>query len=374
MAETKSDIYVLILAAGYATRLRPLSNKIPKPLVNICGSAIISRIISNFEDAGFSRFCILIGYKKELVKKEVLKNKDIEIEFVEQKELTGMAEAISLSIKHINQNNEDIKGLFITAGDIIPQSEDIFKMYSLYKNSKADMILSLMVSRDVDIASGHGNVKISKDSKLGNDINLDHGLEIIDIIEKPKSHQILSNYYSLPLYLLNQKIAKHLKNIIISERGEKEFQDAIKKALISGDDVRGIRIIRPLITRNNIGKFHLTNLKDIIEMNNRFLSGANLEKFKGKSPEFNEPIKINFEAKIGKKVLIGPYVIIGKYCKIGDFCELADVIIFDNTIIGKSCKLNWCIIDENVNLPDNFHAKDCFITQNDKKELDIINF
>ncbi|MFX0106316.1 MAG: sugar phosphate nucleotidyltransferase [Candidatus Hodarchaeota archaeon] len=374
MEGAKSDIYVIILAAGYATRLRPLSNRIPKPLINICGKPIISRIISNFKDSGFTRFCILIGYKQELIRKEILKNKDIQIEFVEQKELTGMAEAISLSINHLNQKNENIKGFFVTAGDIIPQREDIIKLYSLYLNSKADMILSLMVSYDIEIASGHGNVKISKYSKLDDDTNLNHGLKIIDIIEKPKSHQILSDYYSLPFYFFNQKIVKNLENIKISERGEKEFQGAIKNAIISGDDVRGIRILDTQITKDNIGKFHLTKLKDIIDMNNKFLYGVNLEKFKGKAPEFFEPVKISFGVEIGSKVVLGPYVTIGKFCRIGDFCELADVIIFDNTKIGKACKLNWCIIDENVNLPDNFLAKDCFITQNDKKELDIINF
>lgn len=374
MAENKSDIYVIILAAGHATRLRPLSNKIPKPLINICGRSIISKIISNFKDSGFSKFCIVVGYKKALVKKEVIKNGDIEIEFVEQKELTGMAEAITLSINHINQNNVNIAGFFVTAGDIIPEKEDIAKMYSLYKNSKADIILSLMVSKDAEIARGHGNVKIAKDSKLGNDINLNNGLKIIDVIEKPKHHQILSNYYSLPLYLLNQKILKHLDNIKISERGEKEFQDAIKNAIILGEDVRGIRIIDTLITQNNIGKFHLTNLKDIIEMNSRFLSGVNLQKFKGKSPEFIEPVRINFGTEIGNNVVLGPHVIIGKYCKIGDYCELMDVIFFDNVKIGKNCKLNGCIIDENINLPNNFHAKECFITINEKKRLEITNF
>lgn len=374
MTENKSDIYVIILAAGHATRLRPLSNKIPKPLINICGRSIISRIISNFKDSGFSKFCILVGYKKELVKKEVIKNEDIEIKFVEQKELTGMSEAISLSIKNINQNNANISGFFVTAGDIIPEKEDIAKMYSLYKNSKAGIILSLMVSKDTEIARGHGNVKITKDSKSGNDINLNHGLKIIDVIEKPKPHQILSDYYSLPLYLLNQKILKHLENLKISERGEKEFQDAIKNAIILGEDVRGIRIINTLITKNNIGKFHLTNLKDIIEMTSRFLSGVNLEKFKWKSPEFIEPVTISYGTEIGNKVLLGPYVIIGKYCKIGDYCELMDVILFDNVSIGRNCKLNWCIIDENINLPNNFHAKECFITINEKKRLEITNF
>lgn len=370
----KSSTYVIILTGGYGTRLKPLSYRIPKPLIEIAGIPIVSRVIKSFKSSRFIKFCVLVGYKKELVKKELLKIKDIEIIFVEQSKPTGMADAISLCVNQINSKKNDITEFFVTAVDILFSMEEILKMYSLFNNSKADIILSLMKSHDIEIAKGHGNVKISMNSILTNENDTNQGLRIIDVIEKPKLHQILSNYYSLPLYLFNQKFTRYLKDIVLSERGENEFQDAIKKAIDFADDVRGIRIIETLITKDNIGKYHLTNLKDIIEMNNRFLSGVNLEKFKGKSPEFLEPVKINFGVEMGNNVLLGPYVIIGKYCKIGDFCDLSDIIIFDNTIIGKSCKLNWCIIDENIKLPDNFHATNCFITKNDKKGLDIITF
>ena len=270
----KPNFYVIILAAGFATRLRPISNKIPKPLIEINGKTIISRIISNFNEAGFNKFCVIVGYKKELIIKEILKNKNVEILIAEQEEISGMANAIEVAIKIINQNqnNEEINNYFITAADIIFTKEELLKMYNLFKNSHADMILSLMKSNDINIARGHGNVKTAESSDLAMDSDYNQGLQIIDIIEKPKVHQILSDYYSMPLYLVNQKIIKYLKKVRVSERGEKEFQDAIKNAIAKGENIRGIRIIKNLITISNIGKFHLTNLEDIIKMNNRFLN------------------------------------------------------------------------------------------------------
>ena len=134
------------------------------------------------------------------------------------------------------------------------------------------MILSILKSNDINIARGHGNVKTAESSDLAMDSDYNQGIQIIDIIEKPKVHQILSDYYSMPLYLVNQKIIKYLKKVRVSERGEKEFQDAIKNAIAQGENIRGIRIIKNLITISNIGKFHLTNLEDIIKMNNRFLN------------------------------------------------------------------------------------------------------
>ena len=247
-------------------------------------------------------------------------------------------------------------------------------MYNLFENSHADMILSLMKSNDIDIARGHGNVKIAESSDLVMDLDCNLGLQIIDIIEKPKEHQILSNYYSLPLYLVNQKIIKYLKTVRVSERGEKEFQDAIKNAIAHKKNIRGIRIIKNSITTSNIGKFHLTNLEDIIKMNNRFLNGLNLGNFGGYIAKCVEPISIKNDTKIENNVLLGPYTIIGKSCIIGDSSKISNTIIYDRVNVGKFCELDWCIIDEKVELPENFRAKECFITRSNEKDLEIRNF
>ena len=109
-------------------------------------------------------------------------------------------------------------------------------------------------------------------------------------------------------------------------------------------------------------------------MNKRFLSNKRTNQIKGKFPNNIEPVRVKSEVIIGNDVQIGPFVIIGNYCKIGDFCELSNVIVYDNAIIGKSSKLDYCIVDKNVKLPKNFHAEECFITMNNKKELEVINF
>ncbi|MHA1932761.1 MAG: sugar phosphate nucleotidyltransferase [Promethearchaeota archaeon] len=368
----KSDTYIIILAAGYATRLRPISNRIPKPLIDIAGKTLISRIISSFREAGFTKFCVTVGYKKELIKKEVLRYEDLKILVIEQEKPTGMADAIALALNYVLQKEETITSFFITAADLIISKKEILKMYTLYTHS--DIVLSLMKSIDNEIAKGHGNVKISEDCDLTKDLDVNQGLKIIDIIEKPKIHQILSEYYSLPLYLVNHQILSSMKELKVSERGEKEFQDALKKSLSIGMKIRGIRIINAEVTMENVGNFHLTNLKDILYMNREFLSGVRINQSKGKSHNFIKPVRIKFDVIIGNETIIGPFAIIGKNSKIGDFCQLSNVIVYDNVIIGKSSRLDWCIVDENVKLPENFDAEECFITVNNKKELEFINF
>jgi len=368
----KSNTYVIILAAGNATRLRPLSYRVPKPLIEIDGKPLISRIISSFKEAGFNKFYVLIGYKGALIKNEVLKCQDIEVDFVEQTELSGMADALLLCLNYIK--NKSFKKVFVTAADIIFSRDDINKLYSFFNNVNADIVLSLMKSKDKEIAKGHGNVKISDDSDLMKDSEISYGLKITDIIEKPKPNQILSDYYSLPLYLFNKNVIKYLSEVKVFERGEKEFQDAIKLAIFNGDNIRGLNIIQDNVTIGNIGEYHLTYLKDILKMNFRFLKGIKMLEYNGEYPTIIEPMCLNEGIKIGDKVLIGPNTIIGSECELGDYCKIVNSIIFDNVIIGKHTKLNNCIIEQKVILPENFQAKNSFITYNQKSEIQFINF
>ena len=264
------NTYVIILAAGKATRLRPLSDIIPKPLIKINGIPIISRVIHTFKEAGFINFIVLVGYKQQAIKTELLKIQDIELEFIEQTIQIGMADGLLLCLNQFNEKKQKLYNFFITAADVVFSKQKINQMFSLYKNANADIILGLMKSKDKKIASGHGNVKISKDSELIRDSDIKQGLKIVDIVEKPEENQILSDYYSLPFYIFNQKIISYLEKVDFSFRGEKEMQDSIKASIKKGDIVRGINIIDHDITIENIGSYHLTFMEDIIKMDKRF--------------------------------------------------------------------------------------------------------
>jgi len=149
-----------------------------------------------------------------------------------------------------------------------------------------------------------------------------------------------------------------------------EFQKTLKSALSSGDIAKGLEIIKQFMKNLSTSK---PNIKEIIKISGSFLSGLKIDGYEGDFPTFIEPVSLTPGVKIGDTVLLGPNVIIGESCELGKFCELSNTILHDNIILGKLCKLNWCIVDDNITLPENFTAKECFITKNEKDELDLIN-
>lgn len=63
----KRDNPVVLMAGGLGTRLRPLTEDRPKPLVEVGDRPILETILSRFVDQGFHRFYFSVNYKAEMI-------------------------------------------------------------------------------------------------------------------------------------------------------------------------------------------------------------------------------------------------------------------------------------------------------------------
>ena len=57
--------HAIIMAAGMGIRMRPLTEKIPKPLVKVNGTAMIETIIQGLHSQHIEEIYIVVGYQKE---------------------------------------------------------------------------------------------------------------------------------------------------------------------------------------------------------------------------------------------------------------------------------------------------------------------
>jgi len=62
-----SDLPVAILAGGLATRLRPITEKVPKLLIEVAGEPFFSHQIRLLKNAGLTRLVLCVGYLGEKV-------------------------------------------------------------------------------------------------------------------------------------------------------------------------------------------------------------------------------------------------------------------------------------------------------------------
>jgi mannose-1-phosphate guanylyltransferase len=85
-----------ILAAGYGERLRPLTNSIPKPLIQICNKPAILYSVALLKEAGIRDVICNLHYLPEQIKKYFSDNKNfgLNIEFSYEPEILGTGGAL----------------------------------------------------------------------------------------------------------------------------------------------------------------------------------------------------------------------------------------------------------------------------------------
>jgi NDP-sugar pyrophosphorylase family protein len=114
MADRGMD--AIVMAAGEGRRLRPLSERWPKPVLPIEGRPVIVSLLHEFRDAGFDRVTVVTGHHAEQVE-ALLEGFPIDLRFVRQPQAHGSADAVRLGLERLPAVVVAADTLF-TRGDI----------------------------------------------------------------------------------------------------------------------------------------------------------------------------------------------------------------------------------------------------------------
>lgn len=98
LTKDRSENWVVLMAGGLGTRLRPLTQTLPKPLLPVGGKPIIEWTISSLAAQGFDRFYMCVNYKADIFRTYFGDGErmNVQIDYVAEKEQLGTAGALSL--------------------------------------------------------------------------------------------------------------------------------------------------------------------------------------------------------------------------------------------------------------------------------------
>ena len=180
----KIDLPVVIMAGGKGTRLKPITNVIPKPLVPIGDKTILEVIMDQFESIGCHKFYMSVNYKADMMKyylSQLDHKYDIEF-FMEDKPL-GTIGSVSL-----------LKGkiatpFFVSNCDSINE-QDYRDVYDYHVSNKNDMTIVTMVK---SFKIPYGVIETGEDGLM------------VNLKEKPEqTYQVNTGVYILNPEVINE--------------------------------------------------------------------------------------------------------------------------------------------------------------------------
>lgn len=211
----------VLLAAGKGTRMKDLTNDLPKPMLEVRGKPILLHIIEGLKAAGVSQFCIIVGYKAEVVR-----------------EFFGDGSKFGVRITYTTQTVQDGTGRVVELAKDFADSDPFVLSYGDILISPANYL------RLVDLGGAEGLVTVMHNEgeiAKGGCVVVNDRFELTDLIEKPAGPPP-SPWYNAGVYTFCPSIFEFTAKLKLSPRGEYELTDAIRDLAKSGKVVKAIEL------------------------------------------------------------------------------------------------------------------------------------
>lgn len=211
----------VLLAAGRGTRMRELTDDLPKPMIAVRGKPILSHIVEGLATAGINRVLIVVGYREEVVRDFFGNGSQfgMAIEYVTQVVQDGTGRVVELA-RDFSGNDP----FLLSYGDILVEARNY---HSLAQPGAEEAIIC---------------VKKNEDVSKGGAVFLNENFELTDLREKPKPGEPTSPWYNAGIYLFRPSIFTFTARLERSPRGEYELTDAIRELALSGKIVKGLEL------------------------------------------------------------------------------------------------------------------------------------
>ena len=329
----------LILVGGFGTRLKPLTQNIPKPLVKFCGLPMVEWQIKSLLKIGVKKIVLAIGYKEDLMKKfmnEMKEKYNVEIICSVEKEPlnTGgplkLAEQYLISSKNIYKNfKKSRENLFFVFNSDVVCDYPLEEMIDLHLSHKGKATILV--------------TKVENPSRFGIVVHNEQG-HVSQFIEKPK--EFVGNYINAGMYIFDLNILEdiELKNISLERV---IFPDLAKRGLMYCKRLNGfwkdIGLPQDFLLATNLLLSHLKKNK-IDKFDDYYLkTEKDSVKFKGIN-------LIHKDSIIHENSLVGPFSVIHKGVEIKENSRVNKSVIMENTMIEcnsriyNSIMMNDCVI------------------------------
>lgn len=212
----------VLLAAGKGTRMRELTNELPKPMIAVQGKPILLHIVEGLRAAGVTHFLIVVGYRADVVR-----------------DFFGDGSKFGVSVSYETQVVQDGTGRVVELAKSFAGSDPFILSYGdiLVDPANYQRLVQLDAAEAL-ISVKHNPGEIAK----GGAVFVNERFEMTDLREKPQPGEPSSPWYNAGVYTFRPSIFDFTAVLEKSPRGEYELTDAIRNLAQSGKLVQVVEL------------------------------------------------------------------------------------------------------------------------------------
>ena len=347
------ELQAVLLIGGFGTRLRPMTDRLPKSMVPVLNVPAIEHTIAYLKRFGIRDIILTLNYLPDIIRDSLGDgdNYGVNLVYCMEEEPLGTAGAVKNTEAHLNG------GTFAVLNGDVFTALDIGRMLDEHRAHKAAATIAL---HQVEDPSAFGVVEQTDDGS------------ITAFVEKPKREEARSNWINAGTYLLEPEVLRY------APLGEKYmFENGLFPTLLEkGEPFYGFRDAGYWLDMGRPETYY--------QLNTDLLAGAytspatpvgtGLQCAPGvtvpASAEISGNVVIATGCRIGERAGITGPCVIGPGCTIGGGARVAGSILWDGVNIGDGARVAHAILCSGVAIERGAAVKDLVRTVDAERPLE----
>jgi mannose-1-phosphate guanylyltransferase len=319
----------LILVGGEGTRLRPLTETVPKAVMPLAGRPFLSYMIDWLRRHGVDDIVLACGFRADRVREVLGEGGDgLRVRYIEEPEPRGTAGAIKFASEQLGER------FLALNGDVLTDL-DLTALMAFHERRDSRATLGLYPVGD---ATGYGLVRRDDDGA------------VVEFLEKPDPSQVGPGEINAGAYVLERSVLELVPDGQMVSIEREVFPQLIGKGLHAlplegywmdiGTPQRYLQATWDILERRV-----KTDLGNKLDGSGRLI-GGDVEL--GPDASIGGPALVEAGTSLGAGARVGPRVAVGPECEIGDGATVRSSVLHAGCRIGGGVSLAGAILGAGV--------------------------
>jgi len=332
-----NPVRAMVMAAGAGTRLRPLTNVVPKPMVPVANRPVLEYTLENLRRHGITDVVLNLYSYPEMIRNHFKDGSawGLRIEYSHEPELLGTAGGVKKVENFLKHGT-----FLVMSGDGLT-TVDLTRLLSYHARKKA---LGTIGLKPVDTRFDYGVTLTRADGR------------ITRFIEKPKWSDVFSNQVNTGIYVFEPQALGFIPKGKVYDFGHELWPLLLKKK----KPIFGYPMKEYWCDVGNLGEYRraqhdaLDGLVGISLPGRQIRPGVWVDESTHleSNVKFNPPCLIGRGGHIERGTTIGAYTVIGHRARIGAGSVLQNSILWDDVRVGPRVKLENCIFGHGARITE----------------------